>query len=166
MIRPRVFTILFLFTVTTVGTAFVEAAYGREETARISFRKKIPKETGTWNYVVKKGDHLLEIVRRELGIEQGRHTIIRRYNPHLKNLNKIYPGQIIILPVLAKGDAAPIPIESSPPPKQAGLVTNPSQTPVAEKTIGTIKAVLTRMGITLTAAGRFHIPLPETGEIT
>ena len=49
-------------------------------------------------YVVKKGEWLFDILRTQVGITSGRHTIIKALNPHIKDVDKIEPGDIIYLP--------------------------------------------------------------------
>jgi LysM repeat protein len=70
----------------------------KEETAHLSLKKTAVSNQNTRNYVVKKGDCIFNIMRDEVGIESRRFSVIKKFNPHLKNLNKILPGQIIILP--------------------------------------------------------------------
>ncbi len=64
-----------------------------EGTAQLSFRKTaLPAKT----YQVKKGDTIARIVRR-LGPAAPRLDVIRRLNPQILDLNKIYPGQKLVL---------------------------------------------------------------------
>ncbi len=70
----------------------------REDTAHLSLKKTAISDQKLQPYVVKKGEWLFDIMRNQLGITSHRFTIIKKLNPQLKNLNKIYPGQVIMLP--------------------------------------------------------------------
>jgi LysM repeat protein len=72
--------------------------FAKEETARLSLKKTAISDKKLQPYVVKKGEWLFEIMRSQMGITSHRFSIIKKLNPQLKNLNKIYPGQIIMLP--------------------------------------------------------------------
>ncbi|MDD5343067.1 MAG: LysM peptidoglycan-binding domain-containing protein [Smithella sp.] len=78
-------------------------------------------------YKIKKGDGLMEIIRRELRVAETdvpkTVNIIKSLNPRIKNVNKIHPGTVIKLPdrtVLAKTAAKTKAIEQNfsklPPP--------------------------------------------------
>ena len=57
--------------------------------------------TGAQNYQVKKGDSLIRIVHRELRVTsktQPTLLVIRSMNPSIRDVNKIYAGQILRLP--------------------------------------------------------------------
>jgi len=75
----------------------------REDSARLVFQKTavLPKSRV---HVVKKGEWLAGILRNEYGDEPVSHTLIRKLNPGIRNLNRIYPGQRIRLPVRGKTD--------------------------------------------------------------
>ena len=77
----------------------------REDTAHLVLRKTISARDKSPVYVVKKGDHLMGILRREL--EAGPAELgwmlkeVKRRNPGLKDVNVIEPGRKIMLPVVA-----------------------------------------------------------------
>lgn len=63
---------------------------------------------GTWDivcdrYVVKKGDHIWEILRRKGRIAEENFPqfveILKDMNPHIQDVDKIYPGQAIVIPL-------------------------------------------------------------------
>jgi LysM repeat protein len=57
--------------------------------------------TGAQNYQVKKGDSLIRIVHRELRVTsktQPTLLVIKSMNPSIRDINKIYAGQILRLP--------------------------------------------------------------------
>ena len=75
----------------------------REDSARLVFRKTAGFQK-TKVYVVKKGDRIDSILRTQLGNEPISYTLIRQINPGIRNLNRIYPGQRILLPVRGMAD--------------------------------------------------------------
>ena len=79
-------------------TATFEAVFAQEDTAHLSFKKTAILKTNTRTYVVKKGEWLLEIMRTQVGMTSHRITIIKKLNPHIKDINRIEPGQVVILP--------------------------------------------------------------------
>jgi len=72
--------------------------FAKEDTAHLSLKKTAVSQEKTRSYTVKKGEWLFDIMRNELGITSHRFSIIKKLNPQLRNLNAIYPGQIIKLP--------------------------------------------------------------------
>lgn len=89
--------------------------FGREETAHLSLKKTAVSDKKLQRYVVKKGEWLFEIMRSQMGITSHRFSIVKKLNPQLKNLNRIYPGQIIMLP--EKDPTLSISEESTAPTK-------------------------------------------------
>ena len=81
----------------------------REGSARLVFQKTAALHKTTV-YVVKKGDFLAGILRKQRGEQKKRvpYDLIRRLNPEIKDLNRIYPGQKIVLPVRETSDLARI----------------------------------------------------------
>ncbi|MBM4270726.1 MAG: LysM peptidoglycan-binding domain-containing protein [Deltaproteobacteria bacterium] len=70
----------------------------KEDTAHLLLKKTAVSPGKTRSYVVKKGEWIFEIMRKEAGITSHRFSIIKKLNPTLKNVHKIYPGQVLILP--------------------------------------------------------------------
>lgn len=72
----------------------------REDSATLVF-EKTSAPVRTMTYVVKKGDSFAAILRKQRGEEKKRipYDLIRQLNPGIKDLNRIYPGQQIVLPV-------------------------------------------------------------------
>jgi LysM repeat protein len=168
----------------------VEAREGR---ASLVFQKtSAPPKTNV--YVVKKGDILAGIFLKQPGNQRVPYNLIRRLNPGIRNLNRIYPGQKIVLPVretlelselpsdvhkksdfpssgdrIKEEDRAPA-VESFPP--SAGPAENaPPETtiktpPAIEHILGFIRPVVSRMNGTLIAKGNYFIPLKEAAQIT
>ncbi len=69
-----------------------------EDTAHLSFQKTATVSAKTRRYVVKEGEWLLQIMRDQAGISSPRLDIIKKLNPGLRNLDKVKPGQVVIIP--------------------------------------------------------------------
>lgn len=74
--------------------------WAAEGTANLTFQKKIVAKTvrphNDQPYIVKRGDTLARIIRK-LGGKAPSYKEIKRLNPHISNLHKIYPGQQLVL---------------------------------------------------------------------
>jgi len=167
----------------------------REDSASLVFQMTAdPGKTTV--YVVQKGDTLAGILRKQRGEQKKRipYDLIRRLNPEIKDLNRIYPGQRIVLPVREtprlsespsddrkksdipptvykhKGqESAPAAEPSSPaaPPPESALPEKTVKTPPSvEHVLGLIRPVVGRMNGTLIAKGNYFIPLKEATQIT
>ena len=73
-------------------------SFADEDTAHLSFQKTATLSAKTRPYVIKEGEWLLQIMRAQTGITSHRISIIKRLNPEIKDVNKIKPGQVVILP--------------------------------------------------------------------
>jgi hypothetical protein len=77
----------------------------REDSARLAFQTTAgPRKTRL--YIVKKGEFITGIFRSQMGDEPVPVALIRQLNPGIKNLNRIFPGQRILLPVRETSDSA------------------------------------------------------------
>jgi len=85
----------------------------REERASLLFRQRAGSPN-TRIYVVQKGDWLADIVRNQLGTKKIPYALIRRLNPKIRNLNRIYPGQRIVLPLAGQTAAHEVPPGRAP----------------------------------------------------
>ncbi|MDX9821872.1 MAG: LysM peptidoglycan-binding domain-containing protein [Syntrophales bacterium] len=79
----------------------------KEETAHMTFKTTAVSKDRTNTHIVKKGEWLMDILRKRLPNIEHRLTILRQFNPHLKDLDRILPGQKLILPAL-EGAEAPV----------------------------------------------------------
>ena len=86
----------------------------REDSARLILRKTAGLQ-GPRVYVVKKGDRIDRILRTQAGDEPIPYVLFRKINPGIRNLNRIYPGQKILIPVRGMADVAEF--ENAIPPK-------------------------------------------------
>ncbi|MBU4371474.1 MAG: LysM peptidoglycan-binding domain-containing protein [Proteobacteria bacterium] len=69
----------------------------REDSARLVLQKTAGG--GSRVHVVKKGEWIHRILKSHFGEEPVSYALIRRLNPGIRNLNRIRPGQRIVLPV-------------------------------------------------------------------
>lgn len=144
------------------------SSWAKEDTAYLTFQKSAPSRPGITVYTVKKGESLLDIVRRVTGETKNRNLIIRKYNPRIKNLNLIYPGQKIILPVKSIttiSSTSVSPTNTPPLSPQAGVLKDDLAYPDQYKWT-LVKNVLGRIGATITSKGRYYLPLRDMGQIT
>jgi len=144
------------------------SSWAKEDTAYLTFQKSAPGRPGTMIYTVKKGEGLFDIVRRVTGETTHRAQIIRKYNPRIKNLNLIYPGQKIILPVRATAtdpSAATSPMPAPPPSPRTGILKDDMPYPAPVKWT-LVKQALGQIGATVTTQGKYYLPLGNLGQIT
>ena len=87
-----------------------------EDTAQLTFRKTAisQKKTHPNAYRVRHGDMLSSIVRRIPGVTEKDipryYRLTRELNPEITDIDKIYEGQIIILPGRFPAKAGPPPV--------------------------------------------------------
>jgi len=95
--RLRAFCLIFSVIFLTVVGEFV---YAEEEdtTAHLTFKKSATSKTKTRPYVVKKGEWLFDILRTQVGITSKQYIILKKLNPHIKDFDKVEPGDVITLP--------------------------------------------------------------------
>lgn len=95
----------------------LEAA--REESARLLFQKTASGDN-TRVHVVRKGESIGTILRTQLRSERVSRALIRKLNPDIADLNRIFPGQRILLPLPGFLDSPESPSarsrEITPPP--------------------------------------------------
>jgi LysM repeat protein len=77
-------------------------SFAEEDTAHLSFQKTATLSAKTRPYVVKEGEWLFQIMKAQTGITTHRLTVIKKLNPEIKDLNKIKPGQVVILPEMER----------------------------------------------------------------
>ncbi len=135
--------------------------------------------TGSQPYRVKKGDSLIRIAHRELHISsrtQSTLLLIKSMNPNIKDVNKIYIGQMIRLPagtgILAARRAVP---------DKNQTVTRETESPLADMTEGSakdaiilspaeriavIKHIITQMKGNMITTGNYYLPVSRTEQLT
>jgi LysM repeat protein len=99
MLKRHIPTLIAFFALMAVVCG---PAAAREDTAQISLKKTAVSKQNLHNYTVKKGDVISVIIRRIPGITEAdipdNYRIVKQLNPDIENLNKLYPGQILVLP--------------------------------------------------------------------
>jgi hypothetical protein len=124
--------------------------------------KEIISETETATYIVKKGDSIIKIVSNELRItrEESRRMLetLKHLNPEISNLNRIYPGQNIIIP--SKGREGEKTKEMPPQEKivEKRFLSHENQ-------LSILSHMLSRTGGSIITEGSFYIPLRPQGQI-
>lgn len=100
-----VFTSFFVFVV-----LLCQPTSAKEDTAQITLKKTAVSKQYLHNYIVKKGDVISAIIRRIPGITEedipDNYRIIKKLNPDIPDLNKLYVGQILVLPGKDSGAVA------------------------------------------------------------
>jgi LysM repeat protein len=118
------------------------------------------------NYTVKPGDAFIRIVRRRFHVSEqdisGQYLqMLKRANPSVEDLNRIFPGQVVKLPVFSS-QIVRVPIEHKKPPAEP-----------AEKKPGVrvakldqqLTEIFSLMGEEWVTTGEHFIPLKSGGQI-
>jgi LysM domain len=81
---------------------FCESSMAKEDTAQITLKKTATSKQNLYTYTVKKGDMISTIIRQIPNINeediQDNYNIIKGLNPDISDLNKLYVGQLLVLP--------------------------------------------------------------------
>jgi hypothetical protein len=147
-------------------------------------------------YAVKEGETLSDIIHGELSATDEdiyrMMRVVKRLNPNVKNINKIYPGQKLLLPYVSGGDE-----KARGTPSQAGgksfiaesakvvkkLILQKRETVdekkpedpqeekkktilPPEKKIAVLRYILSRLNGAVMSEGKYFIPLFPAGQIT
>ncbi len=106
----------------TYSISLIKTAEENKEIIEVEGKKIL-----TESYTVKKGDHLWGILRKKGRLDKRKSneiiSLLKKLNPSLKDLNLIYPGEKIIVPLTItpikevpasaeKGSSTPVPLES------------------------------------------------------
>ena len=106
--HPRALRLALFVSALAGFTVFLPAlpSHSQEDTARIVLKKKVGAKDRPSVYIVQKGDNLSTIIRRKLGKPAAESAAVtrqvKRLNPQIRDVNRIYPGQRIALPRLAE----------------------------------------------------------------
>jgi hypothetical protein len=84
----------------------VAPLWAAEGSAQLTFQKEMSAHEKKHTYIVRRGDSIVHIVRK-LGLPTPRrYRVIKQLNPHIRDLNRIYPGQKLLLPRLEEETVA------------------------------------------------------------
>jgi LysM repeat protein len=124
------------------------------------------KDLDLENYTVKPGDALIRVVRARFNVSEqeisGQYLrMLKRVNPSIEDLDRIFPGQVVKLPVFSSQMVrAPIKHEKAPPEpaeKKPGVqVANLNQQ---------LTEIFSLMGEEWVTTGEHFIPLKSGGQI-
>jgi hypothetical protein len=95
-LSPQHFWFLWLLSLLLVFPAV--SMWAAEGTAHLTFRKAVLSKENEKVYIIRSGDTIARIVRKLGWSAQRRYKEIKQLNPHITNLNRIYPGQKLLLP--------------------------------------------------------------------
>ncbi|MGO8715289.1 MAG: LysM peptidoglycan-binding domain-containing protein [Smithella sp.] len=130
-------------------------------------------------YLIKRGDTLFKIIRRELKNEtdiEKTLKVIKSINPGIKNVNRIYAGAVIRLP--GKTFFVKIPEEIKPAAPEAATLSKKSIQPEkiieikekkvisSEARLAVLKQVITQMNGSIITTGNYYLPIPKAGQVT
>jgi len=112
-------------------------------------------EKDALKYVVRRGDSISNIIHRLGSSSKDIYRVVekvRRLNPTLKNIDRIYPGQIILFPSGKRREVRP-------------TVRDEAVGIPEEKILPVISHVIDRMQGVVITEGRYCIPVPPSGEV-
>jgi hypothetical protein len=93
----------FPITVLLLAVLLSSPLHAREDSARLVFQKTASSGKSRV-HVVKQGEWIAGILRSQFGDKPVPYSLIRRLNPGIRNLNRIRPGQRIVLPVPGRSE--------------------------------------------------------------
>ncbi|MBN2061208.1 MAG: LysM peptidoglycan-binding domain-containing protein [Deltaproteobacteria bacterium] len=124
------------------------------------------KDKDIRNYIVRPGDSLIKVVNNLYDIPR-KHLyneyleVLKDLNPDLKNLDKIYPGQSVRLPIYSP-KVVRMPIK--PPPVYGQEET--AGTEDLKEMAGKLEEIFTLLGEEWIGSGKHFIPLKTGGQIS
>jgi len=125
--------------------------WAKEDTVCLTLKKTAVSRDKFHSYVVKKGDTVTNIIRRQLGAKDkdidGILEAVKALNTKIRNINRIYPGQRLFLP----GKSFKM--------KGGGLIPSANRMSVIEH-------VVNRLDESITTSGSYYIPIPPAGQVT
>ena len=138
-------------------------AQGKEQTTGGNASQKFR------NYTTQKGDTLTRILRNELNAKPadmaGILRDLKQLNPEMANINKIFPGQILRLPLGGEAVAEQANAPGSAPSSAAAASPAPASLPVGN-TLAVLRQIIGMLNGHLITTGQYFIPLPDSGEVT
>ena len=143
-----------------------------EDTAYLTLKKTATSKRKLHTYVVKKGDTILNIIRRQFGAKDKDVykilKIVKHLNPKIKNANRIHPGQKLLLPgkeVLETTKRGETPaIGKGTAGADVKMEAKPSMS--AKNHLPVIRHAISQLDGSVTTTGNYYIPIPPAGQIT
>lgn len=123
------------------------------------------KDLDLQDYTVKKGDHLVKIVKGLFNIPQEHLyneylELIKTLNPSIVDLDRVYPGQVVRLPIYSP-QIVRLPVRRTPSPKQKYKVQKVERHILNDQ----LMQIFTLMGEEWVQTGEHFIPLKSSGEV-
>lgn len=123
-------------------------------------------------YQVRRGDSITRIIIHEMQASSAEVTgflqSIRKINPQISNLNKIYPGQILNLPGAKHTEtAAEIPVQPAlVQPEESKKAVLPLTTAPSERDLSLFSQIIRQLDGSVIRRGNYYIPLASSGQLT
>lgn len=135
------------------------------ETVKIAELKDIDFQ----NYTVRKDDQLIKIIRGMYQIPPKKMyddylKLVRQINPSIQNIDKIYPGQTVRLPIYSP-EVVRVPIKKSVEPEKSEDREKPEPVYTPNPLTHDLAAVVTEIGEEWIDTGEHFIPLKTGGQI-
>jgi hypothetical protein len=125
------------------------------------------KDLDLENYTVKPGDALIRVVRAHFHVSEqeisGQYLqMLKRANPSVEDLNRIFPGQVVKLPVFSSQMVrAPIEHEKKAPPEPAEKKPDVQVANLRQQ----LADIFSLMGEEWVTTGEHFIPLKSGGQV-
>jgi hypothetical protein len=123
------------------------------------------KDLDLQDYTVKEGDHLVKIVKGLYDIPQDHLyneylELVKTLNPFIEDLDRVYPGQVVRLPIYSP-QIVRLPVRRTPPPKQKYKVQKVERHILNDQ----LMQIFTLIGEEWVQTGEHFIPLKSSGEV-
>jgi len=144
-----------------------------EDIAQVSPEDTVPvtdlEDVEAEKYTVKSGDSIVRIVKGRYDIPDedlyGRYLdLVRRMNPEVRDLDRIYPGQVVRLPIYTP-EIVRRPIKTPPAVKEEAPDRSPESIEKRKNISGDLAEIFRQMGEKWIDSGEHLIPLKSGGEI-
>jgi len=154
-------TIVIPLTITPRKAGLLPAPKAPEETVPLEKLQDADLES----YTVRAGDTLIKVIKNRYDVSDREiHdeylNLLKKMNPSLSDVNTIYPGQKIRLPIYSP-EVVRLPIKEPPPPEVKEEVPEEERADLVAR----LTEVFGEMGLEWTTAGQHFIPLKSGGQI-
>jgi len=129
-----------------------------------SSAKAPPSIANTHTYRVKRGDHLLQILREQLGVRDHKevrtlYARVKDLNPQRKNWDLLQVGEVIRLPL--GGQASEVITQAPQQPAPEVIALDDARRLPARENLGLLAEVLEALGNEVQRSGQETLPLKE-----